>query len=141
MDTEKEESPYAPTIDEWTHIADMITSGDSLTDISEYISRLTGSRTRTIKWHEPQNSLDLMHGTIVLNRPDVVQYLFEKELSVKSDSRAKHVYIPYLHLACICGFVDIIDLVVAYRPIEKTYYITTGTIRWVHFMTLFDKGN
>ena len=144
MDPAKEESPYALTVDEWTHIAEMIWSGDSLTDISEYISRLTGSRTRTIKWHEPQNdrySLDLMHGTILLNRPDVVQYFFEKELSVKSDERAKRVYIPYLHFACICGFEDIIDLVVAYRSLEKTHYITTATMYWVNFSTLFEEGN
>ena len=146
MDSEKQESPYDPTHHEWRHIRDMIMSGDSLTNISEYISGLTGSRTRTIKWLEPQNadirgSLDLMHMAILLNRPDVVQYFFEKELSVKSDERAKRVYIPYLHFACICGFEDIIDLVVAYRSLEKTHYITTATMYWVNFSTLFEEGN
>ena len=132
---------------EWMDAMTLITSGASLWDISEALSKLGNEMTEKLCMRRLNGHYlwDLLHFSIYAKRADVVDYMFKEDLFLKSYStdtnKMSAEKLPYLHMACVCGNEDIVEMIMFYRPQEKKMVIYTESLYWTSFMDTIRKGN
>ena len=127
---------------EWTNAKTLIMSGGMLSDIIEAMSLLTKEQCETMceekSWE--YYSFDLLHFAILANRRDVVDHIFTEGLFLSSFTTNPNRSLPYLHIACILGNMDIFDLIIQHRPHEKSLLIDTGEFNFSCFSMAAKKG-
>ena len=120
---------------EWTNAKTLIMSGGMLSDIIEAMSLLTKEQCETMCVkknfeHFEYCSFDLLHYAIYRNRRDVVDHIFTEGLFSSSFTTNPNNSLPYLHMACILGYMDIFDLIIQHRPHEKSLLINKTALYW-----------
>ena len=112
-----------------------------IADILSHISDkevIEGTRITRDDPHKHYN-WDLLHFAIYAKRRDVVEYFFKEDLFLQ-DSNAGNKFLPYLHMACVCGDKEIFDLIMRYRPEEQNLIIFTQAADWGCFLNTMRKG-
>ena len=117
------------------NVKTLMESGSDFSDISKALSKLTVEEVENyrigisgrIYYHQFQ--YDLMHMAVNANRKDVVECMFGKgcfllsslpdKSCITSWYETRHKEISYSHIACIFGYMDIVDLIIQNRPHEK----------------------
>ena len=136
-----------PGMDPWLgplrEIEILITSSSSLSDVSEALSKLdkkTIERQQT-DIHSTHYKWDLLHFAIYAKRVDVVEYMIKKDLfQVPRSWFDAAKLLPHLHIACICGNVEIFELIMLHRPREKGLDINRQSLQWTTFLDTMRKG-
>ena len=124
------------------NVKTLMESGSDFSDISKALSKLTVEEVENyrigisgrIYYHQFQ--YDLMHMAVNANRKDVVECMFGKgcfllsslpdKSCITSWYETRHKKMPYSLIACICGYMDIVDLIIQNRPHEKDMMLDIG---------------
>ena len=112
------------------NVKTLIESGADFSDISKALSKLTVKEVEDY-WIDIADGFhyDLMHMAVKANRKDVVECMFRKgcfllsslpdKSCIRSWHETRHKKISYSHMACIFGYMDIVDVIIQNRPHEK----------------------
>ena len=94
----------------------MVVSGGTLSDVIETLSKLNRDEVemQINESCEQNSSWDLMHYAVHANRKDIVKY-FASEGFFKLNYASP----PYLHMAVVCGHLEIFDIIMQHRPDDK----------------------
>ena len=117
----------------------LIESGADISDVSRALSELNVKETDEY-WVEGTNRCwwDLMHFAVYANRRDVIECMFAKGFFLSAVTLPPYEFyhlplhcirrhdLPYSHMACVLGSMDIVDVILQHRPLEKDLRLTCG---------------